>query len=135
MHLYYAHSIRGAHTDGERTALEILDYLHSRGHTVSSEEFYTDLDPHMSDKEIYRRDIQMLNNSDLILVNVTNPSLGVWYEIGYAEAIKKPIVCFYQASLVNYVSAMITGNHHFSTYWIHTLDELQHLLTVYKKTL
>lgn len=128
MHLYYAHSIRWAHTPGERTPQDILPKLHERGHTVSSEEFYTSLNPSMTDREIYTRDIAMLQESDLILVNVTNPSLGVWYEIWFAEALQKPIVCFYQAWLVNYVSAMITGNHHFTTYGIYNLDELTTLI-------
>lgn len=128
MHLYYAHSIRWAHTPGERTPHDILPLLHERWHTVSSEEFYTNLDPTMSDKLIYTRDIGMLHESDLILVNVTNPSLGVGYEIGYAEALGKPIICFYQASLVKSVSAMITGNPHFPTYGIAQIEELHQII-------
>ena len=62
----------------------------------------------MGDKEIFSRDISMIQQSDLILANVTNPSLGVGYELGYAESLGKPIVCFYQSSLVSYVSAMVT---------------------------
>jgi 2'-deoxynucleoside 5'-phosphate N-hydrolase len=128
MHLYYAHSIRWVHTIGERTAIEVISYLHSLWHTVSSEEFFTALDPNMNDKEIYSRDIEMLESSDLILVNVTNPSLGVWYEIGYAEARQKPIVCFYQATLVNYVSAMVTGNPAFTTYGLQNIEQLQEII-------
>ena len=128
MHLYYAHSIRWTHTDGERTALEVLDYLHSLGHTVSSEEFYTNLNPNLTDKEIFARDVQMIQQSDLILANVTNPSLGVGYELGYAESIGKPIICFYQSLLVSYVSAMVTWNTSFSTHGITHLEDLDTLI-------
>lgn len=124
MHIYYAHSIRWAHTEGERTAVEILDYLHTLGHTVSSEEFYTMQNGNMTDTEIFSRDITMIQESDLILANVTNPSLGVGYELGYAEWLGKPIVCFYQASLVSYVSAMVTWNPAFPTHGIHNVEEL-----------
>lgn len=128
MHIYYAHSIRWAHTDGERTAIEVLNYLQSLWHTVSSEEFYTNLNPHLTDKEIFSRDIQMIHESDLILANVSNPSLGVGYELGFSEALGKKIICFYQASLVSYVSAMVTGNSSFETYGISNLEELRQLL-------
>jgi hypothetical protein len=129
MHLYYAHSIRWVHTAGERTAIDVIRHLHSLGHTVSSEEFFTDLNPNLSDKEIFARDIAMLKASDLVLVNVSNPSLWVGYELGYAESIGKPIVCFYQAGLIPYVSAMVTGNPAFTTHPITHLEELAPLLT------
>lgn len=129
MHLYYAHSIRWTHIDGEWTAIEVLDYLHSLGHTVSSEEFYTQQNGNMSDTEIFSRDISMIQQSDLILANVTNPSLGVGYELGYAESLGKPIVCFYQSSLVSYVSAMVTWNPSFYTNGISNIQELDALIT------
>lgn len=132
MHLYYAHSIRGAHTPWERTPQEVIAQLHTRGHTVSSEEFYTDKNPHLSDQELYERDTQMIRESDLVLANVTNPSLGVGYELGYAEALGKPVICFYQQSLTNRVSAMITGNASFKTTAIQQITQIQNLLSTFQ---
>lgn len=129
MHIYYAHSIKWAHTDGERTAVQVIDYLHTLWHTVSSEEFYTNLNPHLTDKEVFSRDVWMINQSDCILANVTNPSLGVGYELGYSESLTKPIICFYQASLTSKVSFMITWNPSFQTYGISHLEELHKLLS------
>lgn len=128
MHLYYAHSIRGNHTPGERTPQEVIAKLHERWHTVSSEEFYTDKNPNLSVQEIFSRDIKMIVESDCILANVTNPSLGVGYELGYAEAIGKPVVCFYQELLTDRVSAMVTGNPSFKTIGIQAITQIQEII-------
>jgi nucleoside 2-deoxyribosyltransferase len=132
MRLYYAHSIRWAHTPWERTPQEIIAQLLARWHTVSSEEFYTNLDPNLTDREIFERDTQMIRESDLILANVSNPSLGVGYELGYAEALGKPVICFYQKTLTNRVSAMVTGNASFKTTAIQQITQIQNLLSTFQ---
>ena len=48
--------------------------------------------------------------SDLLVAEVSTPSHGVGYEIGYALDLDKPVLCLYQKGVV--VSKMITGNPH-----------------------
>ena len=43
----------------------------------------------LSDKQIHDRDMKWLLESDLIVAEVTNPSLGVGYEIGRAIGYEK----------------------------------------------
>ena len=45
----------------------------------------------MPEGEIYRRDIQWISECDMVIAEVTNPSLGVGYEMAYAESINKTV--------------------------------------------
>ena len=51
-----------------------------------------------------------LITSNIIIAEVTNPSLGVGYEIGRAIEFKKKIVCLYRPQNGKRLSAMITGS-------------------------
>lgn len=62
-----------------------------------------------SDKEIFARDIRWLEESDVVIAEVTAPSLGVGYEIGHAVKIGKPILCLFNIKLEKTLSAMISG--------------------------
>lgn len=39
---------------------------------------------------------EMIRNSDLILAEVSYPSLGEGIELGWADVYKKPIICFHK---------------------------------------
>ena len=59
-------------------------------------------------REVYRRDIGWIEQSDAMVAEVSTPSLGVGYEVGYALHIAQPVLCLYRRGL--FVSKMITGN-------------------------
>ena len=50
------------------------------------------------------------DESDVLVAEVSTPSHGVGYEIGYALTQNKPVICIYQKGAV--VSKMILGNPH-----------------------
>lgn len=58
--------------------------------------------------DVYTRDIGWMDECDLLVAEVSTPSHGVGYEIGYALNQNKPILCLHQAGVS--VSKMITGN-------------------------
>ncbi len=62
----------------------------------------------ISPREIYERDIKWLEECDIVFADVTIPSLGVGYEISYAENLGKKIYAIYEKE-VN-VSGIIRGN-------------------------
>jgi len=66
-----------------------------------------DRDP---DEEIYKRDIHWLRASDVVVAEVSVPSLGVGYEIGKAEERGIRVLCLYRKGSRNRLSAMIGGN-------------------------
>ena len=65
------------------------------------------------DEFIYDRDIAWLSLADVVIAEVSTPSLGVGYELGVAEALKKPILCLYRQEGKKQLSAMINGNKNF----------------------
>lgn len=112
--VYFACSIRG----GGDTSLyqQIVDAIKAAGGDVLSEIFVHDAinyggSPLPAD-EIYERDTQMIRDSDVMIAEVTNPSLGVSYELAYAEKLNKPILCLFKQDSERKLSAMVSGNHY-----------------------
>ena len=54
--------------------------------------------------------MQWLEEADILIAEVTTPSLGVGYEIGRFENLGKPILGLFQSSAQKSLSAMIAGN-------------------------
>ncbi len=59
---------------------------------------------------IYNRDMDWLRSCDVVVAEVTQPSLGVGYEIAMAEAMKKKVICLFRNKEDRSLSAMIRGN-------------------------
>ncbi|MDB5160516.1 MAG: nucleoside 2-deoxyribosyltransferase [Candidatus Saccharibacteria bacterium] len=110
--VYFACSIRGG---GDTSSyLTILEVIKSAGAEVLSEIFVHDAinfgGSPLPAEEIYARDIGMINNADIVIAEVTNPSLGVGYELAYAEKLERPILCLFMKDSEKKLSAMVTGN-------------------------
>ena len=75
------------------------------------------------DAAIYEQDMAWLRACDLVIAECTCPSLGVGYELAYAEKIQKPVYIFYRQSATQ-LSAMLTGNAYFQIYPYATTEEL-----------
>lgn len=81
----------------------------------------------ISDAEIYNQDTAWLRESDMIVAECSNPSLGVGYELAYAESRGIPCHIFYNKNKTQ-LSAMLTGNPYFDIYPYQTEEELFSLL-------
>ncbi len=54
---------------------------------------------------------QIIQNSDLILAEVSYPSLGEGIELGWADLFKKPIICFHKKGQLGSIFVeMVTKN-------------------------
>lgn len=62
------------------------------------------------DDEIYARDVAWLQEADVVIAEVTTPSLGVGYEVARAAVMGKPVVCLFRPDTGRRLSAMIRGN-------------------------
>ena len=69
-----------------------------------------ELDSQISDIEIFERDIAWLNESQFIVAEVSQPSLGVGFEIATALSKGKKVLCLYKNQINRELSAMISGN-------------------------
>ena len=63
-----------------------------------------------SDNDIFESLVNRINQADLIFAEVTVPSLGVGYEIGYADSHNKRIICIYDESVTPKITTMFRGN-------------------------
>ena len=75
-----------------------------------------------SDAEIYNQDTGWLRESDVVVAECSIPSLGVGYELAYAESRGIPCHIFYDKSKTQ-LSAMLTGNPYFDIYPYQTEEE------------
>ena len=112
MKIYFAASIRGGRNDKE-LYLGIIQVLSKFG-TVLTEHIgsqdLTRLGETKDDTYIRLRDIEWITEGNIFVAEVTNPSLGVGYEIREAELQQKSILCLYRQIEGQKVSAMITGS-------------------------
>ncbi|HMS93434.1 MAG TPA: nucleoside 2-deoxyribosyltransferase [Candidatus Saccharibacteria bacterium] len=112
MNVYFACSIRGG--GDTSNYLTIIDAIKNAGATLLSEVFVHDAIQYggspLPVEEIYQRDISMIQDADIVIAEVTNPSLGVGYELAYAESLHKPVLCLFNANTDRKLSAMIAGN-------------------------
>lgn len=72
---------------------------------------------------IHSRDMAWLKASDVIVAEVSQPSLGVGYEIASAIFLRKPILCLYRKQPGKRLSGMIEGNPDLTVYEFETEDE------------
>lgn len=112
MKIYFAGSIRGGRDDKE-LYLEIIGLLGKYGKVLTEhigDKTLSVMGENVStDEYIYERDMVWLNEADVVVSEVTAPSLGVGYEIGKMED-RKPILCLYREQDGKRISAMIGGN-------------------------
>ena len=67
-----------------------------------------ELEKQYTPEQIYTRDIQWLHQCDCLIAEVSNPSLGVGYEICCALRINKPVLCLFRKGI--FLTRMLIGN-------------------------
>lgn len=113
--VYFAGSIRGGRQDADLYK-RIIAYI-QRSHVVLTEHV-GDLSKSKTEglpnqeAAIYEQDTAWLREADVVIAECSTPSLGVGYELAYAEARDIPVHIFYNRPLTN-LSAMLSGNSYF----------------------
>lgn len=112
MKIYFAGSIRGGRDD-VNIYLQIIKELQQYGEVLTEHIGEASLgsfgETGLSDKEIHDRDVNWVLESDLVVAEVTNPSLGVGYEIGRAIENGIKVICLYRFQENKRLSGMING--------------------------
>jgi hypothetical protein len=109
MIIYCAGPIRGD-TTFQANYLELIKIIESLGHTPLAElngKFNSSIP--LSENQIYTRDLKWLKGSQLMIAEISAPSLGVGFEISYALFQKEIPVLALASGEVNKLSAMIAG--------------------------
>jgi hypothetical protein len=132
--LYFAGSIRGGRSDAAVYEALIV-FLRAFGEVLTEHVGNPDLtekgDDGPNDRYIHDRDMKWLAACDLVVAEVSVPSLGVGYELGWASALGKPVLCLYRPVPGRPLSAMIAGSPGGEVAAYETLSEAQILLKVF----
>jgi nucleoside 2-deoxyribosyltransferase len=117
MKIYLACSITGGRTF-ESVYQEFVRILLEDGHEVPTAHLAGSnviaLEKVIDPREVYERDIAWIRACDALIAEVSVPSHGVGYEIGFALEQGKPVLCLAREGIP--VSKMITGNPHPTLY-------------------
>ncbi len=129
MKIYFCGSIRGGYQDADLYQ-EIIAYM-KRKHVVLTEHIgkknIEKLEEKLSDEDIYKQDISWLKESDIVIAECTTPSLGVGYEVAFAEKMNKPTHILYDMNRAN-ISAMLSGDEYFKIHAYKNKEELFEIL-------
>jgi nucleoside 2-deoxyribosyltransferase len=131
MKIYFAGSIRAGRQDKELYGM-IVDLLRCYGQVLT--EHVGDLtlsdvgDDGPSDSYIYERDMAWLREADILVAEVTVPSLGVGYEIAMAEKEGKAVLCLYRPQPDRKLSAMLAGDSYIVLKEYQTMTEVEEVL-------
>jgi 2'-deoxynucleoside 5'-phosphate N-hydrolase len=134
MNIYFACSITGGRQD-ELIYQELVAALQKNGHHVPTALLASPdvmpLEGVVSPGDVYARDVRWITECDLLLAEVSTPSHGVGYEIGYALSLGKRVLCLYRRG--RKVSKMILGNphHQLTVHSYETPEQAVNLLTTY----
>ena len=113
MNIYFACSITGGR-EFERVYQDLTAALLADGHDVPTahlaESNVLSLEAVVNPHEVYERDVTWIQAARALVAEVSVPSHGVGYEIGFALNAGKPVLCLFQER--RKVSKMISGNPH-----------------------
>ncbi len=109
--VYFACSIRGG---GDKSIYPALVKSIKQHAELLSEIFIADglnlNGSSLPERNIWTRDMEWVKNADAIIAEVSNPSLGVGYEIAKAEEWGKPVLCLFRPIDGRKLSAMVAGS-------------------------
>jgi len=111
MKVYFAGSIRGGRADAGLYH-RIIAYIQKTDTVLTEHVGDLNLQESYVDAEVYAQDTAWLREADILIAECTCPSLGVGYELAYAERYNKPCHIFYNATKVS-LSAMLSGDPYF----------------------
>jgi nucleoside 2-deoxyribosyltransferase len=131
MNIYFGGSISGGRAD-IGIYIELIAYLKKYGHVLTEHIADTDLtsagERDLTNEFIHDRDMEWLKSADVIVAEVTVPSLGVGYELGRAVEMRKKILCLYRPKDIRRLSAMLVGSRGITVRAYETLDEAKRLI-------
>ncbi|NGM68336.1 nucleoside 2-deoxyribosyltransferase [Natronolimnobius sp. AArcel1] len=129
MDIFFSGSIRGGRDDVDLYAA-LIDRLEATDTVLTEHVGTTDIEAveqegGLTDGDIHEQDVAWLEQADVVVAEVTTPSLGVGYELGRAVAWEKPVHCLYRPESTHDLSAMIRGNDAVTVTEYDSLEEVE----------
>ncbi len=108
--IYFSAPIKGDRSNLETNKF-IVDFLKKAGYTILTEHVVSEnpIEEGLSPKQIYLRDMKWLKESNVLIAEVSYPSLGVGFEIAKALFLGKSVICLLKKELKERCSLLIRG--------------------------
>jgi hypothetical protein len=116
MKIYFGFTVAGDRSSLS-AARRMVELMEEMGHEVLTKHLVRDdaweADRLISPQDIYKRDMNWLEECDLFMAEVSGSSFGLGFETGYVlGATQKGAVLFYRREVEQKISLLITGNNH-----------------------
>ncbi|XP_030855430.1 2'-deoxynucleoside 5'-phosphate N-hydrolase 1 [Strongylocentrotus purpuratus] len=111
--IYFCGSIQGGRQDAElytRIIKQLKQYGQVLTEVIGNKDVLR-IEAAVTEAEIYEQDIEWLASADVVVAEVTQPSLGVGVELGRAQLLKKKVLCLFRPQEGKILSAMVRGAH------------------------
>ncbi len=131
MNIFFTGSIRGGRAHLPEYAF-IVKTLEQFG-TVHSKHVHDETLSHygetgLSAQEIFEREIDALSQSDIVVADVSTPSLGVGYLVALASSLGKKTIALYHGDDTLKLSAIIKGDSGVEVYTYKTEEDITKIL-------
>ena len=126
MKVYFAGSIRGGRADAALYR-RMIAHIQKTDLVLTEHVGAAQLAESPSDAAIYAQDAAWLREAELLIAECSCPSLGVGYELAYAEAHGKSVHILYDRTRTA-LSAMLAGNPAFHLHPYERRDQIEALL-------
>lgn len=130
MKIYFGGAIRGGRGDTP-TYQEFIAFLKQFGEVLTEHvgsERLSSQGEKLTDQEIHDRDMKWIEKADVLIAEVSTPSLGVGYEVGRAIEMGKKILCLHRSREGEKLSGMINGCAHITTKKYQDLEEAKQIM-------
>jgi 2'-deoxynucleoside 5'-phosphate N-hydrolase len=111
MNIYFACSITGGR-EFEPVFQAIVKAMLVDGHTVPTANLANpevrEMENMVTPEDVYARDVAWIHGADVLVAEVSTPSHGVGYEIGFALGLGIPVLACHRRD--RKISKMISGN-------------------------
>lgn len=127
MRIYFSASITGGREQAHLYPA-IIEHLRQCGEVLTefvADQAYTSQGERLTSEAIYQRDIDYINQCDVLVAEVTVPSFGVGVEVARAGMQGKPVLALYQPAEGRRLSAMIAGDPNVTVVKYRTLEEVR----------
>lgn len=131
MKIYFAGSVRAGRSDQD-IYYSIINELGKYGKVLTEHLGKKSLSDQgeqgVTDEFIFGRDMNWVKEADILVAEVTVPSLGVGYEIGQAESMNKKVFLLYRPIEGKKLSVMLSGNQNLKIAEYKTIEEIPKIL-------
>lgn len=131
MNIYFAGSVRGGRAMQPWYA-QIVRELENYGTLISTHTADEDLpragETDVRNTDIWARERERVHMADVVVVDVTQASLGVGYLAAYASSLGKRIIALVHGTNAHNLSAMISGDRNVEVHTYSTEDALRNVL-------